>query len=612
LSNSRSYNLADKLEKTHRIAVLDDELCQPKKCGLECIIYCPVNKTGGECIVQRPEDGKAVISEELCTGCGICVKKCPFDAIVIVNLAKELGTDKIHQFGINSFRLYRLPTPKKGYVVGLVGKNGIGKSTIVNILSGNVRPNFGNYNRNLTPDEILRNFQGTELKAHFEKVINGTIRASIKPQMVSLIPKAFKGTTRQLISKYDERRESDKLVGELGLSNTLDKSVNELSGGELQRLAVAVAAAKDADYYFFDEPSSYNDIYQRLAVARVIQDIAKSGRSVMVVEHDIGLLDYLSDYIHILYGEPWAYGIVSSVQGTKLGINNFLEGFLPAENVRFREKRYSFDTTTSAEDIIQDLPVAMYSGLSKSFKSFSVKISGGHIRKGEIVGVVGANALGKTTFMKMLAGVEKPDEGTIEIGATISFKPQYLNQEYDGNVLSLLMSAFQDIIEGSLIEEEIIIPLGIKRLYEKNVMNLSGGELQKVAVAVSLLRNADIFALDEPSAFLDIEDRIALAKFLHRFVRAKGKTAVVIDHDMQLIDLISDSLILFHGHPGTLGTACSPVSKLEGMNKFLEALSITYRRDETTGRPRINKEGGRLDRSQKETGEYYYVKKPLT
>src|ERR1044072_1976558 len=119
-----------KSSSTHRVAVLDEELCQPKKCGLECIIYCPVNKTGGECIVQRPEDGKAVISEDLCTGCGICIKKCPFDAIVIVNLV----------------RLYRLPSIKKGSVVGLLGKNGMGKSTIVNILSGNIRPNLGNYN----------------------------------------------------------------------------------------------------------------------------------------------------------------------------------------------------------------------------------------------------------------------------------------------------------------------------------------------------------------------------------------------------------------------------------------------------------------------------------
>lgn len=594
-------------EKTHRVAVLDEDLCQPRKCGLECIIYCPVNKTGGECIVQREGDGKAVISEDLCTGCGICVKKCPFDAIVIVNLAKELGSDKMHQYGVNSFRLYRLPTPKKGFVVGLLGKNGMGKSTIVNILSGNLRPNFGCYDNELTTEEIVKRFQGTEFKSHFEKVLNGTVRASIKPQMVSMIPKVFKGTAKKLLEKYDERKDSERVISQLGLGNSLDRNLDELSGGELQRLAVAVAALKDAEYYFFDEPSSYNDIYQRLAVARVIRDLAKAGRSVMVVEHDIGLLDYLSDYIHILYGEPGAYGIVSTLQGTKLGINSFLEGFLPSENVRFREKSYSFDIKNSGDELIPDESIAQYSELKKSFQSFSLSVSAGHIRRGEIIGVVGANALGKTTYMKMLASAEKPDEGQIKVGATVSFKPQYLSNDFNSNVSSLLLTAYQNVIEGSVAEHEIIIPLGIKRLYEKNVKNLSGGELQKVAVATCLLREADIYALDEPSAFLDIEDRIALAKFLHRFVRARGKTAIVIDHDMQLIDLLADSLIFFRGEPGTHGMAGHPMKKEEGMNKFLESLSITYRRDETTGRPRLNKEGGRLDRLQKEAGQFYYL-----
>ena len=119
--------MGDQTQNTHRVAVLDQELCQPRKCGLECIVYCPVNKTGGECIIQRPSDGKALISEDLCTGCGICIKKCPFDAIVIVNLASELGNEKIHQYGVNSFRLYRLPTLKKGSVVGLLGRNGMGE-----------------------------------------------------------------------------------------------------------------------------------------------------------------------------------------------------------------------------------------------------------------------------------------------------------------------------------------------------------------------------------------------------------------------------------------------------------------------------------------------------
>ena len=591
---------------THRVAVLDEDLCKPKKCGLECIVYCPVNKTGGECIIQREDDGKAVISEDLCTGCGICVKKCPFEAIVIVNLAKELGDHKIHQYGINSFRVYHLPTPKKGTVIGLLGRNGMGKSTIINILAGNIRPNLGKYDNNqLAWDDILDNFRGTELKSHFEKIASGTLRVSIKPQLVYLIPKTFKGTARELLKKYDERQVFDTLVNDLGLTNILGNSVSQLSGGELQRLAVAVAFSKDADYYFFDEPSSYNDIYQRLQVARVIKRLADEGKSVMVVEHDLTLLDYLSDYIHILYGEPGAYGIVSPLQSIKVGINNFLEGFIPSENIRFRDRSYKFDNSGQNEDVVLEKPLAKYSNLTKSYTSFKLTANSGQIREGEIVGLVGANALGKTTLMKLIAGIEKPDSGNIEMSAKISYKPQYLQQEHEGDTRSLLSTAYQAPIEGSAVENHILIPMGIKRLYDKNINTLSGGELQKVAVCATLVRPANIYALDEPSAFLDVEDRISLAKFLHRFVKAEGKSAMIIDHDMQLIDLVSDSLVIFTGTPAIEGIAHNPMNKEDGMNQFLRTLAITYRKDETTGRPRINKMGGRLDRKQKDSGDYY-------
>lgn len=600
--------MGDQAQNTHRIAVLDQELCQPRKCGLECIVYCPVNKTGGECIIQRPSDGKALISEDLCTGCGICIKKCPFDAIVIVNLARELGQEKIHQYGVNSFRLYRIPLLKKGTVVGLLGRNGMGKSTIVNILSGNLKPNFGKYESEPSWSEVIENFQGTEMKIHFEKIASGEIKSSIKPQLVYLIPKAFKGKVRDLIEKYDERNVAEGLISRLSLDTAVNRNVDELSGGELQRLAVLIAVSKDADYYFFDEPSSYNDVYQRLSVSRVIQELAGEGKSVMVVEHDLTLLDYLSDNVHILYGEPGAYGITSSLRSTKMGINNFLDGFLPNENVRFREKSYRFDKTGSVQDLLLDVPVTSYSDLGKSFNtSFNMTVESGSLRKGEIIGLVGANALGKTTFMKMISGMENPNSGSISIDVKISYKPQYLTQEYDGDVRSVLTASYGNEIEGSLLEEQIVLPLGIKKLYEKSVRHLSGGELQKIAVAASLMRPADIYALDEPSAFLDVEDRIALAKFLQRFVRAYGKSAMVIDHDVQLIDLVSDSLIIFQGVPGVSGHATKPLAKELGMNEFLKSLSITYRRDQETGRPRVNKEDSRLDRNQKESGNYYYI-----
>ena len=591
---------------THRVAVLDKELCQPKKCGLECVKYCPVNKSGADCIVLNEEIKKAQIDEDICNGCGICVKVCPFEAITIVNLATELGTDKIHQYGKNSFRLYKLPTPKKGEVVGLLGRNGMGKSTVVSILSGNLKPNLGDYENPPEWDQILKRFAGTELKEHFEKIKNQTIKAAIKPQQVYNISQVFDGTGKELLDKYDQRGVTNELVKELGLTNSIEHHVKELSGGELQRISVAAAASRDADFYFFDEPSSYNDVFQRRGVARVIHGLANIGKSVMVVEHDLTLLDFLSDYIEILYGEPAAYGIVSGILSTKVGINVFLDGYLPNENVRFRDKKFSFDVSTSAEDFEKGETLIKYPALKRNYPAFSVSVEEGQVRRGEVMGIMGANALGKTTMMKMIAGVEKPDEGVVDKAITISYKPQYIPNDYDVEVLSVLDKANGGPIFGSIEEEQIVDPLKIKKLYNKSIKNLSGGELQKVAVATCLLKKADVYALDEPSAFLDVEDRIAVAKFIQRFVRSYAKSAIIIDHDIQLMDLISDTMVIFEGESGKHGHGTSPLSKSDAMNRFLNSLDITFRRDEQTLRPRVNKTGSRLDKQQKDTGHYYY------
>lgn len=592
---------------THRVGVLDHELCQPKKCGLECIKYCPVNKSGADCIVLNEESKKAQIDEDICNGCGICVKVCPFDAITIVNLASELATDKIHQYGANSFRLYKLPTPRKGEVVGLLGRNGMGKSTVVNILSGKLKPNLGRYENPPEWNEIFKHYSGTELKQHFEKIEQNQIRASIKPQQIHHLAEAFDGTGNELLDKYDERGVTRELVRELGLQNSMEQSLKELSGGELQRIAVAAAASKDTEFYFFDEPSSYNDVFQRTGVARVIQSLAKIGKSVMVVEHDLTLLDFLSDYIEVLYGEPTAYGIVSNILSTKIGINVFLDGYLPNENVRFRDKKFSMDVSSSSTDIFQEgNDIVNYPRLEKKYNSFSVTIEPGKIRKGEVLGIMGANALGKTTMMKMIAGVEKPDVGSIDKKIKIAYKPQYLQNDVDAEVITILERANGGPVEGSQEEEQILDPLKIRKLYNKSIKNLSGGELQKIAVASCLIQKVDLYALDEPSAFLDVEDRIAVAKFLQKFVRSFGKSAIIIDHDLQLMDLVSDSMIIFEGESGKAGIATSPLPKAEAMNRFLKSLDMSFRRDEKSLRPRVNKLESRLDKAQKSSGNFYY------
>ena len=589
----------------HRIAALEMDSCNSKKCGLECIKFCPVNKEDSDCIVLG-DNGKAIISESLCTGCGICIQKCPFDAITILNLGEELLEKRMHQYGINTFRLYNLPTLRRGNVIGLVGRNGVGKSTALNILSGNLKPNFGDYSSPPDWDEIIDYFKGTEYKDHFSKISSNTLQVSVKPQAVYSLSNVWKGDTLSLLKHYDERNVIDTMIQELDLEQTLNRKVSELSGGELQRVAVAVSASREADLYLFDEPSSYNDIYQRLNVSNVIQKLASDDRSVIIVEHDLTLLDYLCDFVQILYGDQGAYGIVSSVQSSRKGINTLLDGYLPTENVRFRDTPISFAVYAPIGDESTSIELLNYSNITKSYPGFTLSTESGSIRKGEVIGILGANALGKTTFLKILAGVEKPDTGQISKNSSISYKPQYLSSNNEKYVEDL----FYEIQEGIMTDEyrsNIFEPMRIQKLYPRKISELSGGELQKVAVAVCLSQDAEIYVMDEPSAFLDIEDRMSLAKAIQQYVRLVSKSALIIDHDIQLVDIVSDSLIIFEGSPGIQGFTTQVLTKEEGMNNFLKQLDVTYRRDLESGRPRVNKHDSKSDRLQKESNSYYYL-----
>jgi len=586
-----------------RVATLDKEHCKPDDCGIPCYRFCPEVLNRSYAIKFIEGEKKPIIDEDLCTGCGICIKKCPFDAISIVKLPQELEGECIHSYGVNEFKLFRLPIPRDGKVVGLIGRNGTGKTTALKVLAGELPPNFGTLERQGSWETVLSRYRGTLLFEHFRKVSLRKLKIVSKPQHIDKMGAFLDGKTGQLLKKADEHGRLKRLVDELELEPLLAREAKVLSGGEMQRVAIAAAISREADVYIFDEPSSHLDIYQRMRAARAIRRLVEEGKAVLVAEHDLAMLDYLSDEVYLVYGQPGSYGIVSHVHLTRGGINDYLLGFLPDENMRFRDEPIHFHIRPPREVGFESETQLEWPEITKKVGSFNLHVESGFLKAGEIVGILGPNGIGKTTFVKeLLEHYTKSAQNQLQV----SYKPQYISSDYHGTVDQLLTETADDY-STSLFTDNIVRPLSISKLLDRKITELSGGELQRTAIAACLGKRAQLYLLDEPSAFLDVEERFNVAKALRRLVDSRQAFAFVVEHDIVAQDFLADRIMVFDGVPSKDGNGSNPLPMREAMNIFLSHMSVTFRRDPDTKRPRINKPDSKLDKEQKSLGEFYYV-----
>ncbi|MFT4297679.1 MAG: ribosome biogenesis/translation initiation ATPase RLI [Candidatus Woesearchaeota archaeon] len=579
-----------------RIAVVDNTKLKDMEKKKYIQSLCPVNRTGTECIFFQ--GSKLMIAENLCIGCGICAKAAP-NAIHIINLPEELEDQAIHRFKDNGFKLFNLPIPIFGKVVGILGVNGIGKSTAIKILAGILKPNLGKPNTEASYDDLIEHFKGTEAQIFFEKLKQQKIILSYKPQQVESIPKLHKGTVRELLKKADQKNQINEIAEKLSLTEFMDTEIEKISGGELQRVAIAATVLKKANLYIFDEPTSYLDIKQRMKISKFIKELANENTAVMVVEHDLIILDYMTDLMHMMYGKEDAYGIVGQTKTTKTGINVYLSGYLKEENVRFRPYHIKFDLKI-AEKTKATNPLISWKNITKKLGNFSLKAEEGTLQEEKVVGILGENGIGKTTFVKMLAGVIKQDSGEIDKQIKVAYKSQYIEQS-DDLVQTVLLDAM------AKYKQNLIANLNLEMLFDKKLSELSGGQLQRVAIAECLAKDADVFLLDEPSAYLDVEQRLKVSKVIREMMRTKAASAIVVDHDLLFIDYLSDQLGVFEGKPAIEGNLKGPMDMEQGMNLFLKDLNMTFRRDEENHRPRANKLDSQIDQKQKKEKKLYYL-----
>lgn len=501
--------------------------------------------------------------------------------------------------------------PRPGQVLGLVGTNGIGKSTALKILSGKLKPNLGRYENPPDWEDVIKHFRGSELQNYFTKLLEDDLKAVVKPQYVDQIPKAVRSADKTVKTLIESRASMDNMtevLHVLELNHILDRDINLLSGGELQRFAIGTVCVQKADVYMFDEPSSYLDVKQRLSAAKIIRSLLRPNDFVICVEHDLSVLDYLSDFICVLYGRPAVYGVVTLPASVREGINIFLDGHIPTENLRFRDESLTFRIAEAGDEFLAERNRAFhYPAMEKTLGKFHLSIEAGDFTDSEIIVMMGENGTGKTTFCRMLAGAEKPD-GTRRVpDMKISMKPQKITPKFEGTVRQLFFKKIKVAFLSPQFQTDVVKPLKLDDFIDQEVKNLSGGELQRVAIVLALGIPADIYLIDEPSAYLDSEQRIIAARVIKRYIMHCKKTAFIVEHDFIMATYLADRVIVFDGQPGVDARANAPESLLTGCNKFLKNLDVTFRRDPSNFRPRINKYQSQLDQEQKLAGNYFFL-----
>lgn len=270
-----------------------------------------------------------------------------------------------------------------------------------------------------------------------------------------------------------------------------------------------------------------------------------------------------------------------------------MDGFIPSENLRFRDYSLSFDLSEKDEEILS-VNHYNYPSMVKRFDHFELKVDAGQFTDSEILVLFGENGTGKTTFIRMLAGNLEPDNDSEAAvpKLNVSYKPQKLSPKFRGTVKDLLTSRILDAFVHAQFKTDVLKPLNIENIIDRDVITLSGGELQRVALTLCLGKPADIYLIDEPSAYLDAEQRVNAARVIKRFVRNAKKTAFVVEHDFIMATYLADRVIVFEGQPSVSASCTPPQSLLTGINYFLKLLNVTFRRDRNNHRPRINKLNG--------------------
>ncbi|XP_013637391.1 PREDICTED: ABC transporter E family member 2-like isoform X2 [Brassica oleracea var. oleracea] len=503
------------------------------------------------------------------------IEQMTLEARQFTNVANDVPLDiPTHRYGPGSFDIHGLPNLYLGTVVGLLGGKSTGKTTCLKILAGQLKPNLGRFEDPPEWDEIIDHFDTEHIRTYLTRLQTNTLNVALKSQDLTVYRSSLTVRTSLEESKGTGFDSMEELIEDLDMTSMLDTCVTDLSDAELQRFAIASTIVQMADVYLFDEPTIFLDARQKYQVARVILSVVKPDRYVCITDNDMSVLDLVCD--HILYtGEETTSGEVH-LDHYPLTLEEISEEIVTPPTYRYPET------------------------VVKGFGTFSLHVMGGDLRSSEITVVLGNMHTGKTLFLEWL--------NRISVGQDFSHKDQKMikcENRHD-TVATHLYRLIRFSSLDRVFQELVLKPLGIVKILDKRIKEVSQSTLQKIAIATCLgQEGARVFLLDEPSIHLDARERVIAAQTIKRFIAYSRKAALVVEQDFMMATYLADRVIVVQGEPGVQSTVNSPVLMSNGVNQYLSDLNITCRTNRFTSLARMNKPRSVEDEEQKTGGHFF-------
>lgn len=430
----------------------------------------------------------------------------------------------------------------KGEIILLCGRSGSGKTTITKLVNGLI-PHF--LEGNLSGATYINGKDTSQMKIYEISKQVGSVFQNPKTQFFNLDSDSELtfGLENMGEDPSEIKKKVSKAVSDLGIERLVNRNVFKMSGGEKQLLAIASIYATSPEIYVFDEPSANIDEYGIEKIRETLIKLKAQGKTIIISEHRLYyLMDLLNRAIYLQDGEiKYIFeGLELASLDDELRRKMGLRTFVKIGNEDFV---YSVEYSDMDDFTVSNLKYSY----SKQNILENINISA---NKGDIIAVTGENGQGKTTLMKVLCGLLKEKEGLVKYkGKPFKYKSRrklcymvmqdVINQLFSESIIEEFELSDSKIKKEEV--EEILTKLDLIRFKDKHPLCLSGGQMQRLAVAVGILMNRKIIILDEPTSGLDYFNMLKISEVIKNF--SKDKIVFIVTHDKELIDNICNKLL---------------------------------------------------------------------